>query len=254
MTPGTFFIADWPILYLDNHLLALYKPAGLLVQSDETGDVSLLELGKAWIKHHFDKPGQVFLGMVHRLDRPVAGVILFARTSKAAARLSEQLRSRSTRKEYLAVVEGRPDEHSGRLAHFLERGEKRSTRVWPEPGPGRREARLRYTLLDTTGSRSLLAVELETGRRHQIRAQLAAIGHPIVGDIRYGACAPLSHAQIGLLAWKLTVEHPTRKVTLTFESPLPRGWLWTMRDDIESCPDWSWREIEARPDWKARPA
>jgi len=241
-----FFVEDWPVFHLDNHLFVLYKPAGLLVQGDETGDISLLELGKEWIKRRFDKPGQVFLGMVHRLDRPVAGVILFARTSKAAARLSEQFRSGSTRKEYLAIVEGHPKERSARLVHFLERGDKRSTRATSEPAPTRKEARLRYTVSATSENRSLLAIELETGRRHQIRAQLASIGHPIVGDIRYGASGPLDQAQIALLAWKLTVEHPTRREALTFETPLPRRWPWPDATSREPSPVWNWREIEPR--------
>jgi 23S rRNA pseudouridine1911/1915/1917 synthase len=244
-----FFVADWPVFYLDNHLLVLYKPAGLLVQGDETGDVSLLDLGKEWIKRRFAKPGQVFLGMVHRLDRPVAGVIVFARTSKAAARLSEQFRSGSTRKEYLAIVEGRPQKSSARLVHFLERGDNRSTRVTTEPAPGRQESRLHYSVLGTSENQSLLAIQLETGRRHQIRAQLASIGHPIVGDLRYGASAPLDQAQIALLAWKLTVEHPTRRVPLTFETPLPRGWCWPGTPSGDFAPFWNWREIEPRLSW-----
>ncbi|MHC1742732.1 MAG: RluA family pseudouridine synthase [Syntrophobacteraceae bacterium] len=239
-----FLIGEWPVFYLDNHLLALYKPAGLLVQSDQTGDVSLLELAKDWIKRRFDKPGRVFLGMVHRLDRPVAGVVCFARTSKAAARLSEQFRSGMSRKEYLAIVEGRPRESSAQLIHFLERSENRSTRVASSPAPGRQEARLRYSVLDSREGRSLLAIDLETGRRHQIRAQLATIGHPIVGDLRYGAGAPLDRAQIALLARKLTIEHPTRKETLAFETPLPRGWPWPATFAGEAAPPWNWREIE----------
>ena len=241
-----FFIGEWPVFYLDNHLLALYKPAGLLVQSDDTGDISLLEMAKDWIKWKFGKPGRVFLGMVHRLDRPVAGVVCFARTSKAAARLSEQFRSGRTRKEYLAVVEGRPRQPSAQLIHYLDRGDKRSTHVDFLPGPGRQEARLRYSVLDSSGARSLLEIELETGRRHQIRAQLASIGHPIVGDIRYGATAPLDQAQIALLARRLTVEHPTRKEPLVFEAPLPRGWPWPVQASAALGPPWNWREIEPR--------
>lgn len=239
-----FLVAEWPVFYLDSHLLVLYKPAGLLVQGDETGDVCLLDLAREWVRRAFDKPGRAFLGMVHRLDRPVAGVMVFARTSKAAARLSDQFRSGAPRKEYLAVVEGRPRERSARLVHFLERGDKRSSRVKTEPGPGGQEARLHYDLLDTSASRSLLAIDLETGRRHQIRAQLAAIGHPIVGDIRYGATAPLDQAQIALFARRLTVRHPTRRETLVFESPLPRGWPWQRTDSPESGPLWNWREIK----------
>jgi 23S rRNA pseudouridine1911/1915/1917 synthase len=241
-----FFVADWPIFYLDNHLLALYKPAGLLVQSDETGDVSLLELARGWIKRAFDKPGRVFVGMVHRLDRPVAGAIVFARTSKAAARLSEQFRSGTPRKEYLAVVEGHPKESSAQLVHFLERDDKRSSRVASEPAPGRQEARLRYTVLAMSHGRSLLAIQLKTGRRHQIRVQLAAIGHPIVGDLRYGASGPLDQAQIALLARRLTIEHPTRRDPLTFATPLPSGWPWPGAATDESAPPWNWRDLEPR--------
>jgi 23S rRNA pseudouridine1911/1915/1917 synthase len=184
--------------------------------------------------------------MVHRLDRPVAGVIVFARTSKAAARLSEQFRSGTPRKEYLAIVEGHPKESSAHLVHFLERGDNRSSRVGLEPLPGRQESRLRYAVLDTSTTRSLLAIELETGRRHQIRAQLAAIGHPIVGDLRYGASAPLDQAQIALLAWRLTIEHPTRKEPLSFETPLPRSWPWPGATTVVSAPFWSWQDIEPR--------
>ncbi|GAB6904300.1 Pseudouridine synthase [Desulfosarcina cetonica] len=236
-----FFDDRWPVLYTDNHLLALYKPAGLLVQGDRTGDVSLLELGKQWLKVRYAKPGQVFLAMVHRLDRPVAGVVLFARTSKAAARLSAQFRERRVEKRYLAVVAGRLGGESGRLVDHIERRDRRS-RVVPAPTPQSQAARLRYTVLARDDRRTLLQVDLETGRRHQIRIQLAHAGHPLLGDLRYGAGEPLPGRQIALLAHVLCVDHPTRDERLVFTCPIPCGWPWP---DAALCeadrPPWDWR-------------
>ncbi len=243
MDSNYFFHPDWPLLYQDNHLLVLYKPAGLLVQGDETNEISLLELGKEWIKQTRQKPGQAFLGMVHRLDRPVAGVVLFCRTSKAAARISEQFRSGATEKLYLAIVEGKPPSDSGRLVNQMERVENRSSRIVSKPTTTSREARLSYKLLETIGSRSLMQIRLETGRRHQIRLQMAHMGCPIVGDLRYGASAPLPQAQIALLAHELMVEHPTRKEKLSFKAPLPRGWPWPSSIADASRPLWNWRDI-----------
>ena len=197
---SVFLHPSWPLLYEDNHLLALYKPAGLLVQGDRTGEPSLLNLAKLWLKERYRKPGLVYLGLVHRLDRPVAGVCLFCRTSKAAARLSDQFRRGTVRKEYLAVVLGKPKPEEGRLVHHLERLPERSSRVVPALSPRSQEARLSYKVLDSTGGTSLVAIELETGRHHQIRLQMAHVGHPLLGDLRYGALAPLPQKQIALLA------------------------------------------------------
>lgn len=241
-----FLLDDWPVLHLDNHLLALYKPAGLLVQGDETGDPCLLELARDWLKARYAKPGKVFLGMVHRLDRPVAGVLLFARTSKAAARLSDQFRMGAVDKRYLAIVEGRMRFDGGRLVHRLERGDNRSTRILEASRTGGQEARLSYRVLDRTESQSLVEVSLETGRRHQIRVQLAHVGHPVVGDVRYGASAPLPSAQIALLARELTILHPTLKTTISFRSPLPMGWPWLRSEAGTTSPPWNWRDILGR--------
>jgi 23S rRNA pseudouridine1911/1915/1917 synthase len=235
----------WPVFYEDNHLLALYKPAGLLAQADESGTDSLLELARAWIKKRHRKPGRAFLGLVHRLDRPVAGVMLFARTSKAAARVSAQLRSRQTRKVYLAVVEGKPGNPSGRLAHHIERKD-RSSRLVVDPTPSSQEARLVYRMLDAAAGRSLLEIELETGRRHQIRLQLAGIGCPVVGDVRYGAPHPLPGRQIALLARQMELEHPTRREVLVFTSPLPAGWPWHSAEPADQAPLWNWEEYKDR--------
>jgi len=241
---GIFFHPSWPLLYEDNHLLALYKPAGLLVQGDRTGEPSLLNLAKLWIKERYQKPGQVYLGLVHRLDRPVAGVSLFCRTSKASARLSDQFRQGTVRKEYLAVVLGKPEPEEGRLAHHLERLPERSSRVVAVPSPRSQEARLSYRVLASTGETSLVAVELETGRHHQIRLQMAHVGHPLLGDLRYGAPAPLPQKQIALLAWRLAVHHPTRQEPIFLESPLPRGWPWaTDEGDRSPRPPWNWSEL-----------
>lgn len=237
-----FFYDRWPVFYSDNHLLAVYKPAGLLVQGDESGEVCLLDLARQWVKQQYQKPGNVFLGLVHRLDRPVAGVMLFARTSKAAARLSQQLRSSSVRKVYLAVVEGQKPPPAARLIHQIER-RGRHSRIVPRPTPTSREARLSYRLLDSAAGRSLLEVELETGRRHQIRLQLAQIGCPIMGDCRYGASGPLSARQIALFARMLTIAHPIRTDPLTLWAPLPLGWPWPAMASSADSPLWSFEDF-----------
>lgn len=238
-----FFHPSWPIFYRDNHLLVLYKPAGLPVQADETRDLSLLELGKLWLKGVYNKPGRVFLGMVHRLDRPVAGVILFCRTSKAAARISEQFRTGTAEKYYLAVLEGELKEKSGCLVHFIERREKRSSVVVSKNAPGARECRLSFTALDFAEGRTLVRIKLDTGRRHQIRVQFAHIGNPVTGDLRYGAPSPLPQKQVALLARELVVDHPVLGHRIRFESPIPHGWPWPALEEQSALP-WDWRELE----------
>ncbi|MGA6927437.1 MAG: RNA pseudouridine synthase [Desulfosarcina sp.] len=239
--PSYFIDPRWPVLYEDNHLLAVYKPSGLLVQGDRTGDVCLLDLGKGWLKARYHKPGKVFLAMVHRLDRPVAGVVLFARTSKAAGRLSAQFRQRTVNKRYLAVVSGRVADESGRLIHHIQRRD-RSSRVVPASMEDSQEARLSYTVLARQDHQSLLEIGLETGRRHQIRIQLAHLGHPVLGDLRYGAREPLPGRQIALLARSLSVDHPTRMNRLVLSSPIPQQWPWSeaTRSDHDR-PPWDWR-------------
>ena len=238
-----FFHPSWPIFHHDNHLLVLYKPAGLLVQADETKETSLLELGKLWLKEVHKKPGRVFLGMVHRLDRPVAGVVLFCRTSKAAARISEQFRTGAAEKYYLAVLEGELKKKSGSLVHFIERKEKRSTQVVSEKTLRAREARLEFSVLDSAKGRTLVRIKLETGRKHQIRAQFAHLGHPVAGDLRYGAPAPLPQKQIALFAKELIVDHPVRGEKMRFESPLPCDWPWPASEE-KICLPWDWRELQ----------
>lgn len=243
MKPKPFIAHNWPVFYEDNHLLALYKPAGLLIQGDQTGEPCLLDLAKAWIKERYQKPGKVFLAMVHRLDRPVAGVVVFCRTSKAAARVSAGIRGGRMQKIYWAVVEGNPAETSGRLIHHVTRPPGLSTRVHDEPSEGSIEARLSYRVLAGAENHTLVEVVLETGRHHQIRAQLSHVGHPILGDLRYGASAPLSCRQIALLARSLTLEHPTLKRPFHFECPIPRGWPWPESFKPHSSVPWNWSEL-----------
>lgn len=212
------------ILFLDNHLIAVYKPFGILTQSDITGVPSLWDETRHWIKQKFNKPGNVFLGLVHRLDQPVAGVVLFARTSKSAARLSRQFRERTTRKVYLAAVEGRVDPPEGVLVHFIRKEKTRKSTVFPRPTEGAKRAELSYRVIRLFPEHTLLEVELKTGRFHQIRSQLAFLGYPIVGDVKYGASHPLPQKQIALFAWKLIFDHPVSKETITIESPDPPGW------------------------------
>jgi len=243
MNNDSFFHPSWPVFHRDNHLLVLYKPAGLLVQSDETQEPSLLELGKAWVKETYQKPGSVFLGMVHRLDRPVAGIVLFCRTSKAAGRMSEQFRLKVPEKYYVAVLEGELKQKTGTLVNFLVRRENRSSIVVPRGTSGSQEAVLSYTVLDVAGKRTLVRVKLETGRHHQIRIQFAHTGHPVVGDLRYGAPGPLPGKQIALFAKELAVNHPVRGERMVFSSPLPCSWPWESSDSEEDCIPWNWCEL-----------
>jgi 23S rRNA pseudouridine1911/1915/1917 synthase len=243
MNEPYFYHPSWPILYEDNHLLALYKPAGLLVQGDQTGAVSFLDLAKTWLKERYHKKGEAFLGLVHRLDRPVAGVMLFCRTSKSAGRISEQFRSGKIRKYYLAIVAGNPGKNSGRLIDHLERRKNRSSRVASAPSPATQDARLSYQVLAGTASLSLVEIHLETGRHHQIRVQMSHLGHPILGDLRYGAGAPLAQRQIALVASRLTLYHPISKEEMSITSPLPRGWPWPPDQPVPNGPPWDWGEL-----------
>ena len=213
------------ILYLDNHLIAVNKPFGLPTQSERKDDSSLLEQTRSWIKDEFKKPGNVFLGMVHRLDQPVAGVVVFARTSKAAARLSAQFRERTMQKIYQAVVENKMEQSTGNLAAYLKKEKSRKATVYPRPAPEAKLAELSYRVIKNFPDASVLEVIPLTGRFHQIRAQLAFIGHPIVGDVKYGASAPLLPDQnIALYARQLIFNHPITGERLTIEAPKPPGW------------------------------
>jgi 23S rRNA pseudouridine1911/1915/1917 synthase len=200
------------ILFIDNHLLAIHKPAGKLIQQDITGDISLLEDAKHYLKERFGKPGNVYLGLVHRIDRPVSGVVLFARTSKAASRLSEQFRSSKPRKIYLAIAEGEvPAE--GRWVDCISR-EGVTSRL-ARKGEGK-EARLSFRRLKYNHGLSLVEIELETGRHHQIRLQFSSREYPLLGDFRYGSKIKFGNKAIALHAHSLTVIHPTLKEKISF--------------------------------------
>lgn len=210
---------DLRVLYEDNHLIAVFKPAGVLTQGDASGEPSLMDWVKAWLAERYHKPGNVFLGLVHRLDRVVCGVVLFAKTSKAASRLSQQFRERTVEKHYLACVEGTPSPARGRLAHFIAHTEgSRRVRVSKDTRTDAKSASLRYDTQWRSDTVSVLDVQLETGRKHQIRAQLAHVGHPIVGDRLYGASRGDS-AEIALCSVSLSFTHPITRAPLTIELP-----------------------------------
>jgi len=215
------------ILYEDNHLLGVYKPPGMLIQGDKTGDLSLLDWAKGWIKNRYEKPGNVFLGLVHRLDRPVAGAALFARTSKAAARLSAQIRDRTMEKVYWAVVHGIPAPPEGRAEHHLARIRNKSVVTGPNH-PSGKLAVLHYRVRESSAPCSLVEVTLVTGRHHQIRCQLATLGFPVLGDLKYGSSRPLPSGMIALLSKRITCRHPTRDMDVVIESPLPQNWPWPL--------------------------
>ncbi len=211
-------------LYLDNHLLVVDKPAGQLVQGDITGDRDLVTEAKAFLKDTFDKPGNVFVGLVHRLDRPTSGVVVLARTSKAAGRLSEQFRGRATDKRYLAILDGVLDQ-AGEAVDGIVKKDEGGVRVVRADHPKAQRATLRWRTLSVESRRSLVEVELVTGRKHQIRAQLAARGAPVVGDFRYGNPTRFADGRgIALHAHRLTVEHPTQRTPMTFASAPPPSW------------------------------
>ena len=223
-------------------MLVLYKPAGLIMQRGPDDKPNLVDLAKLWIKTRYRKPGRVFVGLVHRLDGPVAGVLALARTSKAAARLSAQFREGGITKSYLAVVQGRPPQTCGRLVHQLVRDGRMSRIAPPGSAEGQRAA-LSYRLIDRQEGKSLLEVTLETGRRHQIRAQLAALGCPVWGDRSYGAAQALPDGRIALLAARLMLTHPTRDLSMAFESPWPQGWPWPAPPDERERPLWTIEEL-----------
>lgn len=211
------------ILFSDNHLLVVSKPAGLLTQADSTGDPDLLSLMKAWIRQECGKPGNVYLGLVHRLDRPVSGVLALARTSKAAARLSAQFRAGTPLKKYLALVEGRTP-GGGTCRDFLIKDEQRTVRVVGAHEPGARAAELDWHTAAFHKGVSLLDVTLKTGRAHQIRAQLAERGMSIKGDVRYGSRSRFDGRNLALHCYCLELEHPVLKTRIRWTAAPPVSW------------------------------
>ncbi|MGE0930174.1 RluA family pseudouridine synthase [Peijinzhouia sedimentorum] len=210
------------ILFEDNHLLAVNKPAGLLVQGDDTGDRTLLDLAKDYIKEKYNKPGNVYIGLPHRLDRPVSGVVLLAKTSKALERLNKIFKTREVEKIYWALVEKRPNEVEGRLTHYLVKNAKLNiTRAYSSERSESKYADLSYSLLKEAGGKFLLEVKPVTGRPHQIRVQLASMGCSIVGDLKYGSPKPNRDASICLHARSLKLVHPVTKEKICIEANPP---------------------------------
>ena len=215
------------VVYEDNHLIIVAKQSGEIVQGDKTGDTPLSELVKQYIKEKYAKPGAVFLGVVHRLDRPVSGLVVFARTSKALERLNRMFAEGQVRKTYWAITKNRPPKEEDTLTHWLRRNEKQNKSYASESEkPGSKRAVLKYKVIGASTNYTLLEVQLMTGRHHQIRCQLAAIGCPIKGDLKYGAQRSNPDGSISLLARSVEFEHPVSHETIRAVAPLPADSLW----------------------------
>lgn len=216
------------LIYEDNHLLVVSKRPGEIVQGDKTGDEPLSEALKGYLKEKYQKPGNVFLGVVHRLDRPVGGLVVFAKTSKGLSRMNELFRRGEVQKRYWAIVTARPPKESDTLEHYLVRNEQQNKNyVAQRPDrPGAKLARLSYRLLASGDRYHLVEVELHTGRHHQIRCQLAAIGCPIRGDLKYGAARSNPDGSISLLSRRTTFVHPVSGIALDLTAPVPDEPLW----------------------------
>ena len=213
------------VLYEDNHLIAVNKKAGDIVQGDKTEDPPLSDYVKAYIKKKYNKPGEVFLGTIHRLDRPTSGVILYARTSKALRRMNEQFRDHKIEKKYWAIVNNPPPKITGKLENYLKKNQKRNKSYIAKRGEGK-NAILEYKLLKKLDSFYLLEITPKTGRHHQIRAQLANIGCIIKGDLKYGSRRSNKDASIDLLAYKIKFIHPIKKKIITIKALPPTTDLW----------------------------
>lgn len=215
------------VLYEDNHIIIVSKLPGEIVQGDKTGDVPLSETVAAYLKEKYSKPGNVFVGVPHRLDRPVSGVVVLAKTSKALARLNEMFRVGSVDKRYLAIVKNRPKQAEGRLENWLVRNEKQNrSYAYDREVPGSKQAILNYRLVASSVNYHLLEVELLTGRHHQIRCQLSKMGCPIKGDLKYGAERSNPDGSISLHAFHVTFEHPVSHEMIDVKAPLPDDALW----------------------------
>ena len=215
------------VVYEDNHIIIVYKESGEIVQGDKTGDTPLAETVKAYIKEKYAKPGAVFLGVVHRLDRPVCGLVVFARTSKALSRLNDMFRKGEVHKTYWALVQNQPALPEGTLEHWLTRNEKQNKcYAYPREVPGSKKAILKYRLIGQSERYFLLEINLLTGRHHQIRCQLSAMGCPIKGDLKYGSKRSNADGSISLLSHRIDFIHPVSKEHIVVESPLPVDNIW----------------------------
>ena len=215
------------ILYEDNHLVVVNKSPGEIVQGDKTGDEPLSETVKRYLKEKYNKPGNVFCGVTHRLDRPTSGAVLFAKTSKALSRLNEMFKNGTIDKTYWAIVKKLPEKHEDTLNHYLIKNERNNkSAAYDTPQPNTKKATLHYRLIAQSDNYSLLEIDLETGRHHQIRCQLAKIGSPIKGDLKYGAERSNPDGSISLHARKIAFVHPVSKEKIEVVAPTPADNLW----------------------------
>lgn len=220
---------DQFVLHEDNHLLVINKPAGLLVQGDKTGDNPISELAKDYLKEKFNKPGNVFIGVPHRLDRPTSGCLVLTRTSKALSRMTKIFADREIVKEYWALVSPPPKNNEANLIHYIEKNESKNKVIcYSHPTNKSKHAELSYKVLNRTGTEALLSINLKTGRKHQIRAQLSKTGIKIVGDLKYGYSLPNSDKSICLHCRSLSFTHPVSKEVLKIVSPLPEISEWNL--------------------------
>lgn len=215
------------ILYEDNHIIIVNKAPGEIVQGDKTGDVPLSEVVKEYLKEKYNKPGNVFCGVTHRLDRPTSGVVVFAKTGKALSRLNDMFRNGEVDKTYWAVVKDRPPKEEDQLTHYLVKNEKTNkSSAFETEKPHTKKAVLHYRLISASQNYNLLEIDLETGRHHQIRAQLSKIGCPIRGDLKYGAARSNPDGSISLHARSISFIHPVSKEKIMVTAPVPKDNLW----------------------------
>ena len=215
------------VVYEDNHIIVVNKTASEIVQGDKTGDTPLSEMVQQYLKEKYNKPGNVFIGVTHRLDRPVSGLVVFAKTSKALARLNDMFRNGEVKKTYWAIVKERPEELEGELVHWLVRNEKQNkSYAYEKEKPGAKKAILHYKTIGHSQNYHLLEVDLKTGRHHQIRCQLAKMGCPIKGDLKYGSPRSNPDGSICLHARRVKFIHPVSKLEIDLTAPVPSGNLW----------------------------
>lgn len=224
-------INDWkvpiPILYEDNHLIAVHKPHGLLIQGDKSGDITLIDLVKTYLKEKYQKPGEAFLGLIHRIDRPTGGIVIFAKTSKALTKMNKIFHDRQVKKIYLAIVENKPTIDNGLLVHYLRKNEKNNKSYVSDIHKNNyKKAELYLNYITSSCKYHLFGIELLTGRHHQIRAQLSHIACPIRGDLKYGARRSLPNGNIDLLSYYLEFIHPItgNKISITTKIPEYNPW------------------------------
>jgi 23S rRNA pseudouridine1911/1915/1917 synthase len=222
------------VVYEDNHIIVVNKAASEIVQGDKTGDIPLSDTVKAYLKEKYQKPGNVFVGVTHRLDRPVSGLVVFAKTSKALSRLNDMFRDGDVHKVYWAIVKNEPKQPEGELVHWLVRNEKQNkSYAYDREVKDAKKAMLRYRVIGKSDNYTLLEVELMTGRHHQIRCQLAKMGCPIKGDLKYGSPRSNPGGSICLHARRISFVHPVSKLPIELEAPLPNGNLWSSFGDTK---------------------